>query len=140
MSSMSSQVHAMLSFKLESLTYQNRYKMRLGEQIVQSFVFSNDGKRGWPEDTCFVFSGQENHLGVVEEIYVGPLPPGQETAIDLPITMLEEVKQERFQIEYEFRHQFQTQSFGPPIKYTVLVKSQEEEEQKRRQVGEGSYQ
>lgn len=38
--------------------------------------------------------------------------------------MPEEVKQERFIVEYEFRHQFQTQSFGAPIKFTVMVKSQ----------------
>lgn len=97
---------SLLSFKLESLTYSNRYKMLPGESIDQQFLISNDGKVDWPIDTCFVFSGHENHMNAPEEIEIGPTPQGQDIQIEFRVTMPEEVKQERFIVEYEFRHQF----------------------------------
>lgn len=75
-------MQSLLSFKLEGLAYPNRYKMLPGETIVQEFLITNDGKVSWPDDTCFVFSGNDNHTNAPEEIEIGAIASGQEIKIE----------------------------------------------------------
>ena len=73
--------------RIMSIKYPNNYKMKTNEQIEQELIIQNDGSLAWPNDTFLVFSGFQNVLGVVEEIYVGNLAPKNCSEISIPIKM-----------------------------------------------------
>ena len=111
-----------MSYSLVSLGFQNNYIAAPGENFEQEFVFVNDGNIPWPSDTFFIFTGPDNPLELPEEIAIGEVNPGDTVAIKIDITVPgPECDHDRFQLEYELRHMFQTQSIGVPTKWTVLV-------------------
>lgn len=61
----------MLSYRLQSIKYQNKFKIAPGETIEQEFLFNNDGQVSWPEDTYFIYTGSSNTLNLPEEIKIG---------------------------------------------------------------------
>lgn len=82
----------------------------------------NDGQFEWPHDTYFIFSGHKNQLNVPEEIFIGEVPALESIGIQIQIKVPEDALEDRYCIEYEFRHQLQTQIFGgSSIKFTLLV-------------------
>ena len=112
----------MLSFRIERLKYHNNFQVAPGETIEQEFVFINDGNLKWPYDTYFIFAGRENKLSVPEEIYIGEVDSFESIGIQISIKVPEDAAEDRYSIEYEFRHQLQTQSFGgSSVKFTLLI-------------------
>lgn len=69
----------------------------------------NDGFHKWPYDTYFIFSGRENKLQVPEEIYIGEVDTLESIGIQIEINVPADAAEDRYSIEYEFRHQLQTQ-------------------------------
>jgi len=57
-----------------------------------------------------VFSGAQNHLQVIEEIYIGNLAPGSSTEVKIPIQMPARFpcNEDRFVLQFEVRHSYQT--------------------------------
>ena len=78
--------------------------MAPGETIEQEFVFTNDGSVSWPQDTFFIYSGGVNTLNLPEEIQIGDVTPLESIGIQIEIKVPIDSKEDRFQIEYEFRH------------------------------------
>ena len=65
----------------------------------------NDGQLKWPYDTYFIFSGRENQLNVPEEIYIGDVASFESIGIQIQIKIPTDAVQDRYTIEYDFRHQ-----------------------------------
>ena len=99
-----SQLSEMLSFKLESLRYQNNYRASPGQTFEQEYVFVNDGTVPWPNDTTFLFSVTHNPLMLPEEISIGEVIEDEVICIQIMISLPKNVKHERYFVEYEFRH------------------------------------
>ena len=98
-------MNQMLSFRIERLKYHNNFQVAPGETIEQEFVFINDGNLKWPYDTYFIFAGRENKLSVPEEIYIGEVDSLESIGIQIQIKVPEDADEDRYSIEYEFRHQ-----------------------------------
>ena len=98
------------SMRLVSMAYPNKHKMKVNEEIEQEFTVENNGQTSWPKDTYLVFSGSQNQLSVTEEVYLGNLAPQCKTDIKIPIKMppFFPENQDRYVIEYEIRHSYQT--------------------------------
>ena len=97
----------MLSYSLKSLKIPHNYRATPGETLEQEVIFLNDSSMSWFDDTCFVFVGNENLLELPEEIFIGAVPSMDSVGIQISIKIpeLAELKaDQRFQIEYEFRH------------------------------------
>ena len=111
------------SMRLMSIKYPNNIRMKPDESIEQELIIQNDGFMAWPQDTTLAFSGFHNQLKVIEEIHIGPLAPKSCTEVKITIKMPFQFpdNQDRYVLEYELRHSYQTIMIGVPIKLSILM-------------------
>ena len=109
--------------RLMSIKYPNNHKMKVNDYIEQELIIQNDGLTAWPQDTCFVFSGNQNQLQVFEEIQIGAVAPKNCSEVKIPIKMPDKFpyNQDRYILEYELRHSYQTILIGVPMKLSILI-------------------